>query len=350
MATTSHSLPGPEVGPTSPTALSSRQWRTAALATVRSISREQLTDRAAALTYYGVLSMFPALLVLVSVLGLLSDHAADTVVREALSAAPAEGRGLVGDTLNGLRQSQTAGLMAFVGVLGAIWAASGYLGAFMRAANAVYHAPEGRPWWKTAATQVGLTILVGAMALLGTVIVVVSGPVARYLGDLIGLGSGAVTAWSIVKWPVLILLVGLIVAVLYRGAPNIQQGGFRWVSPGGLLAVLLWAAASAAFSLYVSHFGSYNKTYGTVGGIIVFLTWLWLTNVSLLVGTAFDAQLERARIASAGFDADREPFLRLRDDRSTPADPPSANTAAGQSRPATSANEAADQSAPQRRD
>ncbi|GGJ94028.1 hypothetical protein GCM10010123_24840 [Pilimelia anulata] len=321
MTTTNAGLPGPEAGPDSPTELSGRSWWLAAKRTAVRVVRDQLTDRAAALTYYGVLSLFPALLVLVAGLGLLSDDTARTLIDQVVAIAPVEARDLVLTAMDNLRQSRGAGFAAIVGLVGAVWAASGYVGAFIRTANVIYRVPEGRPAWKTIPLQVGVTMLTGVMLVSSLVIIVVSGPVARWVGDRVGAGEGAVTAWGIAKWPVLLLLMGIVVATLYRAAPNARQGGFRWVSPGGLIAVLLWVVASGGFSLYASRFGSYNKTYGTLAGVIVFLVWLWISNVVLLAGAAFDAELERARVASAGYDPTREPFLAMRDDRAVPEPP-----------------------------
>ncbi|GAA2511053.1 YihY/virulence factor BrkB family protein [Pilimelia columellifera] len=307
-------LPGPDIGPDAPTRLDRRAWWTAARDAFMAVPRDKLTDRAAALTYYGVLSIFPGLLVLVSVLGLLDDQAADAVVREATAVAPAEVKSLIDDSLTELRASQTAGLMAVVGVLGALWAASGFVGAFIRASNQSYRTPEGRPFWKTAFLQVVVTVVVGTMAVVATGMLIVSGPVAEWVGRLLGVGGGAVTFWNIAKWPVLLGLVSVIVATLYRASPNARQGGFHWVSPGGVMAVVVWVLMSAGFSMYVANFGSYNRTYGAVASVIVFLVWLWLSNIALLVGVELDARLERARIAAAGYHPSREPFLQMRDD------------------------------------
>lgn len=318
MSHANENLPGPEIGPDKPGELGRRSWARAARRAGLSVVRKQLTDRAAALTYYGVLSLFPALLVLVSTLGLVSPSAADAIIREAVAVAPAQGRDLVLNALENLRQSQGAGIAAVVGVVTALWAASAYIGAFIRATNHIYEVPEGRPMWKTIPLQVGVTILTGAMLVLALGIVLVTGPVARWAGDLVGLGADAVTVWDIAKWPVLALLVAVVVATLYRASPNARQGGFRWVSPGGILAVVLWAVASAGFTLYVTTAGNYNKTYGAVAGVIIFLVWMWLSNLALLTGAAFDAELERTRVAAGGYEPTREPFLAMRDDRAVP--------------------------------
>ncbi|HEX5742245.1 MAG TPA: YihY/virulence factor BrkB family protein [Pilimelia sp.] len=318
MSQSSETLPGPEAGPDKPGDLGYRSWWRAARRAGVGVVRKQLTDRAAALTYYGVLSLFPALLVLVSTLGLVSPSAADTIIQEAVAIAPAQAQELVLSALENLRQSQGAGIAAVVGVITALWAASGYIGAFIRAANHIYEVPEGRPVWKTIPLQVGVTIVTGGMLVLALGIILVTGPVARWAGDRVGLGENAVTVWDIAKWPVLALLVAMVVATLYRVSPNARQGGFRWVSPGGVLAVVLWAIASAGFTLYVTTLGNYNKTYGAVAGVIIFLVWMWLSNLALLTGAAFDAELERTRVAAAGYAPTGQPYLAMRDDRAVP--------------------------------
>jgi membrane protein len=206
-----------------------------------------------------------------------------------------------------------AGALFGVGLAGAIWSASGYLGAFMRATNAIYEVEEGRPFWKLRPLQVALTVL-GIVALAFVLIgLVVSGPLAEAVGNAVGLGDEAVTIYSIAKWPLLIGVVMILFASLYFAAPNVKQPKFRWVSPGGVLAVLIWIAASVAFGFYVSNFGSYNKTYGTLGGVISFLVWMWITNIAILLGAEFDAELERERELEAGINAREEIKLPPRD-------------------------------------
>jgi membrane protein len=201
-----------------------------------------------------------------------------------------------------------------VGLLGALWSASGYIGAFMRASNVIYDIEEGRPIWKTLPLRVGLTVLLLVLVAISATAVVLTGGIAEELGSVVGVGDTAVTVWNIAKWPVLLLVVSFMFALLYWAAPNVKQPGLRWISPGGILAVLGWVIASAAFAFYVSNFGSYNKTYGTLGGVIVFLVWLWLSNVMILLGAQFNAELERGRAIEAGLQPqDREPFAEPRD-------------------------------------
>nr|MDT0660571.1 YihY/virulence factor BrkB family protein [Micromonospora sp. DSM 115978] len=309
--------PGPDAGPDGPTGLSGTSWRAALRRTAREFQADSLTDWAAALTYYGVLSIFPGLLVLVSLLGLLGERTSRDVQGTITDLVPpGEVRNIVQQAIDNVPPGGTAGLVAIVGLLGAFWSASGYIGAFMRASNAIYDVPEGRPIWKTLPIRVGVTAVIGVMLLASALIVVFTGRFAEVAGEALGIGSGAVAAWDIAKWPVLLMLVSLMFAILYWASPNARTGGFRWISPGGVLAVLVWLVVSAGFAFYVSAFGSYNETYGTVAGVIVFLVWLWLTNLAILLGAELDAELDRGRAIAGGLTpTDREPYLELRDDR-----------------------------------
>jgi membrane protein len=175
---------------------------------------------------------------------------------------------------------------------------------------------EGRPVWKTLPVRVGLTIVLLVLLALTTIAVVLTGGLAQRVGNVIGLGDTAVTVWNIAKWPVLLVIVSFMFALLYWAAPNVKQAGFRWLSPGGIVAVVGWLIASAAFAFYVSSFGSYNKTYGALGGVIVFLVWLWISNIVILLGAEFNAELERGRAIAGGMrPEDKEPFAEPRDTR-----------------------------------
>jgi membrane protein len=275
---------------------------------------DNLTDWAAALTYYGVLAIFPALIVLVSVLGLIGESATQPLIDNLGSVAPGPAQEIFTSAIRNIQGNQgTAGVAFVIGLAVAIWSASGYIAAFMRASNAIYDMEEGRPIWKTLPVRVGLTVLLMLMTAVSAVAVTVSGGLAQEVGNVIGVGDTAVDVWNIAKWPVLLLLVSLMFAVLYWAAPNVKQPGFRWITPGGLLAVLGWVIASLAFAFYVSNFGSYNKTYGALAGPIVFLVWLWISNLVILLGAEFNAELERGRAIEAGMrPADKEPFVEPR--------------------------------------
>ncbi|SBT45790.1 YihY/virulence factor BrkB family protein [Micromonospora auratinigra] len=308
---------GPGEGPDSPTDLSGTGWVATLKRTVKEFQDDSLTDWAAALTYYGVLSIFPGMLVLISVLGLLGTKATQGVKDTVGQAVPEENiRKIIETAIDQAGASGgLASIAAIIGLLAAFWSASGYVAAFMRASNSIYDVPEGRPVWKTLPIRLGVTAVIGVLLLASAVIVVFTGGLAEQAGNAIGIGSTALTVWNIAKWPVLLILVSLMFAILYWASPNARHGGFRWVSPGGILAVLIWVAISGLFALYVSNFASYNKTYGALAGVIVFLVWLWLSNIAILLGAEFDAELERSRAIAAGHPADEEPYVELRDDR-----------------------------------
>jgi membrane protein len=285
--------------------------------TFTEFKEDNLTDWAAALTYYGVLAIFPALLALVSVLGLVGESTTQSLIDNVEKAAPGPARDIAVSAIENLQKnSGAAGILFVVGLAGALWSASGYVAAFMRASNVIYDIGEGRPIYKTLPVRVGTTLVLVILLAVTAIGVAVTGPLAQEVGDVIGLGSTAVTAWDIAKWPVLFLVVSFMFAFLYWAAPNAKQPGFRWVSPGGLLGVAIWIVASAAFALYVASFASYNKTYGSLGGVIAFLVWLWISNIAILLGAEFNAELERGRRIEAGdVRPGEEPFVEPRDTR-----------------------------------
>jgi membrane protein len=307
-------LPPEQDMPDKPTELGGRGWFGTLKRTVREFQDDNLSDWAAALTYYGVLSIFPGIIVLLSVFSLVSDE--NTADRAVDEVAPDRYANTIKSFIDDLQGAQSsAGAIAIVGILGALWSASGYVGAFMRASNAIYDVPEGRPIWKTIPTRLAVTIATGVLLAISAFIVVFTGGVAERVGDLVGLGKGAVVTWDILKWPVLVALVSLMFALLYWASPNAKHGSFRWVSPGGVLAVFLWILVSAGFAFYLANFANYNKTYGTLGGVIAFLVWLYVSNIAVLLGAEFDAELERGRAIKAGHPDGEEPFVELRDTR-----------------------------------
>jgi membrane protein len=303
--------------PDEPTDLKGRSWLGVLKRTGKEFSDDNLTDWAAALTYYAILSIFPALIVLVSILGLIGESATQPLIDNLGSVAPGPAQEIFTSAIENLQGSQgAAGIFFVVGLAAAIWSASGYIAAFMRASNSIYDMPEGRPIWKTLPVRVGLTVLLMLLTVVSAVAVTLSGSLAEEAGNLLGLGDTAVQVWNIAKWPVLLLLVSFMFAVLYWAAPNVKQPGFRWISPGGVLAVIGWVIASLAFAFYVANFGSYNKTYGALAGPIVFLVWLWISNIMVLLGAEFNAELERARAIEGGMrPEDKEPFVEPRDTR-----------------------------------
>jgi membrane protein len=281
--------------------------------TIKQFSEDQLTTWAAALTYFGVLSLFPMLLALVSLLGVIGPSATQPLLDNLSTVAPGPAKDILTNVLTSLESSQGGSTIALlIGLAAAIWSASGYIGAFMDASNNVWDAPEGRPIWKKIPVRLGVTVILLVLLTVTALAVVFTGPAAREAGDIIGLGATFVDVWNIAKWPVLLLIVSFMISLLYWACPNVKQPGFPWVTPGGLMAVVLWLAASALFALYVANFSSYNKTYGSLGGVIVFLVWLWITNIIVLLGAELNAEMERSRAIRAGHPADEEPFLPLR--------------------------------------
>jgi membrane protein len=300
-----------------PTDLRRRSWIGVLKRTVSEFSEDNLTDWAAALTYYAVLAIFPALIVIVSVVGLIGESVTKPLIDNLGTVAPGPAKDIVTSALENIEGNQgAAGVFFVIGLLAAVWSASGYIGAFMRASNAIYDIEEGRPLWKTLPLRVGLTVLLMVLTAVSAIGVTLSGGLAEQAGNLIGVGDTAVEVWNLAKWPVLLLFVSFLFAVLYWAAPNVKQPGFRWITPGGVLAVIGWVIASVAFAFYVGNFGSYNKTYGALAGPIVFLVWLWISNVMILLGAEFNAELERGRAIEGGMrPEDAEPYVEPRDTR-----------------------------------
>jgi membrane protein len=303
--------------PDSPDDLTKRSWKFLLRKTIREFSDDQCTDLAAALTYYAVLAIFPALLALVSLLGVVGQgqQTSDALIGIVEDLGPASAVETLRGPLEQLTQNTVAGFAFVVGILGALWSASGYVGAFGRAMNRVYEIEEGRPFWKLRPMMIIVTLAAVILIGLTLLMLIVSGPLAQAIGDAIGLGDTAVTVWGIAKWPVILVVVGVVVAILYYATPNVQQPKFRWVSIGAAIAIVVWIIASIAFGFYVANFSSYNKTYGSLAGIIVLLLWLWITNLALLFGAEVDAEIERGRQLQAGIAAEEEIQLPPRDTR-----------------------------------
>ena len=299
-----------------PTKLDRGSWSGVLKRTVGEFREDNLTDWAAALTYYGVLAIFPAILALVSVLGLVGPSATQPLIDNLGKVAPGQAKDIITGAVENLQRSRgSGGLLFVIGLAGALWSASGYVAAFMRASNAIYDIEEGRPIWKKAPVRLGVTLVLVVLLAVSALAVVLTGGLAEQAGNLLGIGSAAVTMWDSAMWPVLLVIVSFMFALLYWASPNVKHPGFRWISPGGLVAVVLWLIASGAFALYVANFGSYNKTYGTLAGVIIFLVWLWLSNIAVLLGAEFNAELERGRQIQAGHPPEKEPFLEPRDTR-----------------------------------
>lgn len=301
--------------PDSPPDITKRSWKYVAKKTFREFSQDQCPDLAAALTYFAVLSLFPGILALVSILGLFGDATRTTSALLEIVQGVAPGSTV--DTIRGpieeLASSPAAGVTFVIGLVTALWSASGYVSAFGRAMNRVYEVDEGRPFLKFRGTMLAVTLLsIVAVALLAGMLVL-SGPVAEAVGGAVGLSETLLTVWNIAKWPVMVALVIMLIAVLYYATPNVKQPKFRWMSMGSFIALLIFVIASLGFGFYVANFANYNKTYGAIGGVIILLLWLWILNMSLLFGAEFDAETERGRQLQAGIEAEETIQLPPRD-------------------------------------
>jgi membrane protein len=286
--------------------------------TVKEFQEDNLTDWAAALTYYGLLSLFPALIAMVSLIGIFGDPKSTT---ESLTEIISEiGPASAAETFEGpiksiTESSGTAGIALVLGLAASLWSASGYTGAFMRASNVIYETPEGRPFWKLRPLQLIVTLAMIVLVTLLAVSLVLTGPVVEAVAGPLGIGSTAVDVWNIAKWPVMAFVFLLLIGVLYYASPNVKMRGFKWVTPGALVAIVVWIAASALFALYVSNFSSYNKTYGTLGGLIALLVWFWISNLAILFGHQLNAERERGlELAEGRPRAEREIQLEPRDE------------------------------------
>ncbi len=300
--------PGPNhpSKPRSPTDVRKPSWKYILKKTLREFSTDQCTDLAAALTYYSVLSIFPALLALVSLLGIFgqAEKTTSALLDIVQGFAPPETVQAVRAPIEQLSSSSAAGWTLVIGILAALWSASAYVSAFGRAMNRIYQIDEGRGMVKLRATMLGVTLVTLLIVTVLAAILVLTGPVAKAVGDTLGLGDAALLIWGIAKWPLALLLVVLVIAILYYATPNVRQPKFRWISLGALIALVIFLLASLGFGFYVANFSSYNKTYGAIGGVIITLLWLWILNLSLLVGAEFDSETERGRQLQAGIKAE----------------------------------------------
>jgi membrane protein len=298
---------GDGAAPEAPTDIKRRGWGSVLKRTVKEFRDDNLTDWAAALTYYGVLALFPALIALISIVGLLGQSTINGL-KSNIQEIPAAGQAkqIILNAITDISSHRgAAGIALIVGLALALWSASGYVGAFMRASNAIYETPEGRPFYRLRPLQMLVTFVMLVLIALCAAAIVVTGPITAKVGQAVGLGNTAQTVFDIVKWPIILLVVSFIFSLLYFASPNVKQPGFKWITPGGVLAVVIWIAASAAFALYVKFFPN-NKTYGSFGGVIVFLMWLWISNIAILLGQEMNAELERERELQAGLPAEHE--------------------------------------------
>jgi membrane protein len=293
--------------------------------TATEFSEDNLTDWAAALTYYGLLALFPALIALVSIVGLFADPkvTAQKITEIVTQIGPSSGAQTFSGPIKSITSNQSAaGILFVVGLLGALWAASGYVGAFMRASHVIYETPEGRPIWKLRPLQMLVTLVIVVLVAVLALALVLTGPIVDAIAKPLGISSTATTIWDIAKWPVMLAIAITIIAVLYYSTPNVKLRGFKWVMPGSIIAVVAWLIASALFALYVANFGSYDKTYGTLGGIVVMLVWMWITNLAILFGHELNAERERGRelaerVPRAEREIQLEPRSEPKDQRTT---------------------------------
>lgn len=304
-----HTAPAPDDSrkPDAPTDVSKPSWKYIVKKTVSEFSKDQCQDLAAALTYYSVLSIFPALLALVSLLGIFgqAEKTTSALLDIVQGVAPGGTVDTIRPVVESLASSSSAGLALIIGLATALWSASAYVSAFGRAMNRVYEIDEGRGFVKFRGTMLLVTVATLLIVVVLGAMLALSGPVAQSLGDLIGLGETFLTVWNIAKWPVMLVLIILAIALLYYATPNVKQPKFRWMSMGSAIALLAFLLASVGFAFYVANFSNYNKTYGALGGAIIALLWLWILNMSLLFGAEFDAEVERGRQLQAGIKAEK---------------------------------------------
>lgn len=304
--------------PDSPTEIKAPNWKFVFKNAVREFGDDGLSDVAAALTYYTVLSIFPAVIALVSILSLFGqsgDLLKNLITDlEQRGAIPVDATETILPAMESILETPAPGLGLILGLAVALWTASNYVKAFGRAMNRVYEKPEGRGFVKLNAAMYGLTAGILVLAAVALVLITVSGPLAESIGNVIGLGDVALTVFNIAKWPLLLVIVVVIISLLYWGTPNVKQPKFRWLSIGAVIAIVGIAIASVAFAFYVANFGSYDKTYGTLAGVIIFLFWINIVNSVLLFGAEVDAELERGRQLQGGLPAEEEIQLPMRDD------------------------------------
>jgi membrane protein len=301
--------------PDSPSDLGGTSKKDTLKRTFKEFSADNITDWAGALTYYGVLAVFPAIIALVSIVGLVGSSATDSLLENVGELAPGPAKDILTSAIENLASSKGAAGIAFiVGLVLSLYSASSYISAFTRASNDIYDVEEGRPIWKLKPQQIAIALVLIVMLVGIAVAVTLSGPLAKEAGKVIGVGDSAVMIWDFAKIPLILLMVSFLFAFLYWAAPNVKQPGFKFISPGGIVALVIWIVASLLFAFYVASFASYNKTYGALGGVIAFLVWIWLTNIAILFGAEFNSELQRSQRRAAGEAAPLdEPFLEPRD-------------------------------------
>ncbi len=262
------------------------------------------------------------MIALVSIVGLVGDprETTETITEIVTDVGPDSAAETFSGPIEQVTESRgTAGLALVLGLAVALWSASGYVGAFMRASAVIYETPEGRPFWKLRPLQLAITLGMVLLLALIALALVLTGPIVEAVADPIGLSDAAVTAWEIAKWPVIAVAFVVMISLLYYTSPNVRQRGFKWVTPGSVFALVVWIVASVAFALYVANFGSYNKTYGSLASVIVVLIWFWITNLAILFGHQLNAERERSAEIDEGVPrAEKELQLEPRDEPNRP--------------------------------
>ena len=303
--------------PSNPTQIEKRSWKYIVKRTGTSFFRDHCTDGAATLTYYTILAVFPALVAAFSLLGVIgqNDDAARAVMGIIDEAAPEDIASMVRGPIEQLAQARGAGIALISGLLVALWSASSYVRAFSRIMNRIYRIEEGRPFWKLRPLQLLVTLLAILSFAIAAFILVMSGEVLSAVGNAVGASEIVQTTWRIAKWPLLVFVVVFIIAMLYFSAPNVQQPKFRWISPGAIVAIVLIAVGTLGFGIYVTNFSNYDRTYGSLAGVVILLLWVWIANLGMLLGAEFDVELERARQLQGGIAAEEELQLSPRDSR-----------------------------------
>jgi membrane protein len=281
------------------------RWIELAKRTWREIQEDDVFGRAAQLSYYFLLALFPLLLFLTSVIGLVLGSG--TGVRHQLfgylsRVMPPSAFQLIDSTLWELSAASGAGKISF-GILAALWAASNGMGAITESLNVAYDVKETRPWWKQRLVAVGLTVGLSLLIISALGLVVGGGRIAEGLASAYGLGSVFVLTWKIVQWPIVFASMILAFALIYYFAPNVREQSWQWLTPGSALGVVIWLLVSLAFRLYLHFFNSYSKTYGSLGAVIILMLWLYFTGAAILTGGEVNAEIENAAAKQGAPDA-----------------------------------------------
>ena len=300
-----------------------RTWRGVVWRSVAGYINDDCSDFAAAMTYQTVTATIPSLVVVVALVNLVTDGT--TVITSTVGILRDIGLGsVVGNeallsVVQALlvRKAPAKVLLGF-GLLLALWSASGYVGTFTRASNRIYGVREGRKWWLLELLQIALAAVALILLAAGGIGLVISGPLVDALGTRLHASDAARLAWSVGRWPALVVIAIVLLSLLFWIAPNVRQPRFRWMTVGGAVTLLVWLAVSFGFGLYVSNFGSYNKTYGSLGAVMAFLAWVYLSNIALLLGVQVNAEVQRGRLRQAGEENPSAPLAP----REAAAEPP----------------------------